>query len=269
MEEILKIITLLTDFGLKDGNVGVMKGVIWGINPQVQIADISHNIRPQNIPEASLILRRSAIYFPEGTIHTVVVDPGVGTDRRPIAAHLGPYYFVGPDNGVITMLYEEALTRHWEVSFVHTDISGYWLPEISHVFHGRDIFAPIAAHLSHGVSIEKLGSSISDFVLLDLPSPERSEHQIKGVVIHIDHFGNLSTNIREEHLNHRHPLKIFIRGHVIDGMLNTFGERPAGELISLFGSTGNLIISIVNGSAEKYLGAEVGDVVIVEYSNQR
>lgn len=265
----MKLITLLTDFGLKDGNVGVMKGVIWGINPQVQIADISHNISPQNIPEASLILRRSAVYFPEGTIHTVVVDPGVGTERRPIAACLGPYYFVGPDNGVITMLHEEALNRNWKVSIIHTDVSRYWLPDISHVFHGRDIFAPVAAHLSRGVPMDRLGPSINDYILLDLPKPELSESKLKGEVIHIDHFGNLSTNIREEHLGRPSHLKVSIREHVIEGLIKTFGERPVGELVALYGSTGNLIISVVNGSAAKYLGAEMGDVVFVESSNQR
>lgn len=263
----MNIITLLTDFGLKDGNVGVMKGVIWGINPQIQIADISHNISPQNISEASLILLRSAVYFPPGTIHTVVVDPGVGTARRPIAARVGPYYFVGPDNGVITMLYEKANQLGWEVNFVHTDVSNYWLPNTSNVFHGRDIFAPVAAHISLGVSLEKIGSPINDISLIELPVPVRLGSVIKGEIIHIDHFGNLSTNIREEYLDNQAKLIVYYEDYVIEGIVKTFGDRPLGELIALYGSTGNLIISIVNGSAAEYIGAEVGDAVTVELLN--
>jgi S-adenosyl-L-methionine hydrolase (adenosine-forming) len=261
----LKIITLTTDFGLKDGNVGVMKGVIWGINPDAQIADISHNISPQNIYEASLILTRSAVFFPSGSIHIVVVDPGVGTVRRPIAGRLGPYYFVGPDNGVVSMLLEEANQRKWETSFVVTDNPEYWLPEVSHVFHGRDIFSPIAAYLSRGIPLEALGSSIDEPVLLNLPQPKQMESSIIGEVIHIDHFGNISTNIRSEHLGHPPEVRVRILENIIDGLVNTFGDRPAGSIIALYGSTGNLIISEVNGSAEKSLGARLGDVVTVEF----
>lgn len=261
----MNIITLLTDFGLKDGNVGVMKGVIWGINSQAKIADISHNISPQNIREASLILLRSAVYFPHGTIHMVVVDPGVGTERRPIAAQVGPYYFVGPDNGVITMLFEEANKKGWEVRFVHTDDPNYWLAEISNVFHGRDIFAPVAAYLSRGVPLEKMGSPINDYSLINLQKPVRLERIIRGEVIHIDHFGNLSTNIREEHIDYRQKFNVSIGEHVIDGIVKTFGERELGELIALYGSTGNLILSVVNGNAAEYLGADVGDAVTIEF----
>jgi S-adenosyl-L-methionine hydrolase (adenosine-forming) len=265
----LSIITLTTDFGLKDGNVGVMKGVIWGINPDVQIADLSHNISPQNVREAALILRRSAVYFPPGTIHVVVVDPGVGTTRRPIAGRLGPYYFVGPDNGVITMLLEEANLQQWEAAFFEADKPDYWLPEVSNVFHGRDIFSPVAAHLSRGIPLDVLGSSIQDPVLLHLAQPIQTEDSILGEVIHIDHFGNLSTNIRIEHLGRPHDVKVHILEYNIDGLVNTFGDQPPGSVIALYGSTGNLIISVVNGSAEMRLGAHIGDIVRVLFSNRR
>ena len=140
----MAIITLMTDFGLKDGNVGVMKGVIWNICPEAQIADLSHLIGPQNIREAALILARSAPYFPKGTIHVVVVDPGVGTERRAMAAHLGDYFYVGPDNGIITLLLERAVAENQTCEYVRLDSPKFRLPIVSHVFHGRDIFAPAA-----------------------------------------------------------------------------------------------------------------------------
>jgi len=258
-----QVLTLLTDFGLKDGNVGVMKGVIWQIAPHVQIADLSHQIAPQNVAEAALILFRSAPYFPPETIHVVVVDPGVGTQRRPIAARLGSQYFVGPDNGVVTMLLEHAEQQGWPIEFVHTDNPAYWLPEISHVFHGRDIFAPIGAHLAIGLNLKAIGTPINDPVRLNLPQPRRTPTGWQGEIIHIDHFGNVSSNIRKEHLGHPERLLIRVCGAEINGLVNTFGERPPGELVALYGSTGNLIFSVVNGNATQRLGAQPGDLVEV------
>lgn len=257
------IITLLTDFGLKDGNVGVMKGVIWGIAPQVRIADLSHQISPQNVPEAALILARSAPYFPPGTVHVVVVDPGVGTSRRPIAARLGEHYYVCPDNGVLTLPLERGKREGWPIQIVHTDDPRFWLLEISQVFHGRDIFSPVAAHLASGVPLAELGTPIDNPMRLGLPQPERSEHGWRGELIHIDHFGNVSTNIRVEHLGTPENVTIYVCGETIRGMVSTFGERPPGELVALYGSTGSLIFSVVNGSAAGLLGAKVGDPVEV------
>lgn len=260
----MKIISLMTDFGLKDGNVGVMKGVILGIAPDVTIVDLSHHINPQNVPEAALILKRSIPYFPPGTIHVVVVDPGVGTTRRPIAASLGDQRIVGPDNGLITMALKQAQEMGWPVKIVHTDNPEYWLPEVSHVFHGRDIFAPVAAHLANDVPLQSLGKPIHDPVLLNLPQPERTEKGWRGEVIHIDYFGNVSTNIRLEHLGKPAKLSTQLRKTTISGMVQTFGERPPGDLVVLYGSTGNLIISVVNGNAAQRLGAKVGDSVKVK-----
>jgi len=259
----LAIITLMTDFGIKDGNVGVMKGVIWGIAPGAQIADLSHTISPQNLREAALVLARSARYFPPGTIHVVVVDPGVGTVRRHIAAQLGTQYFVGPDNGVITMLLEHAEAQGWPVKIVHTHKSEYWLADVSHVFHGRDVFSPIAAHLANGVPLLDLGTLIEDPVLLTLPHPQHTLFGWQGEVIHIDHFGNISTNIIKENLGEPDSIQVSLCGVNIDGMVHTFGERSPGELVALYGSTGNLIISVVNGNAAQRLGAAVGDLVEV------
>jgi S-adenosylmethionine hydrolase len=257
------IVTLLTDFGLKDGNVGVMKGVIWGIAPQAQIADLSHYISPQNVPEAALILLRSTPYFPAGTVHVVVVDPGVGTARRPIAARIDDQYFVGPDNGVITLWLESAEKQGMEATFVHLDRPEYWLADVSYVFHGRDIFAPGGGHLAAGVHLEELGTVITDPIRLELPQPERTRDGWRGEVIHLDHFGNISTNVRIEHLAGQEVARVRLCEVNINGMVKTFGERPSSELVALFGSTGNLIISVVNGSAAQRLETKVGDLVEV------
>jgi len=262
----MSIVTLTTDFGLKDGNVGVMKGVIWGIAPDAQIADISHSISPQNIREGALILARSIPYYPSGSIHVAVVDPGVGTQRRPIAARLGAQRFVGPDNGLITLLLERAERELWPVEIVHLDKPQYWLPDVSYVFHGRDIFAPVAGYLAAGVSLEMLGSPIDDPVRLQLPRPERTESGLRGEVIHIDHFGNISTNIRYEQLGEGLIATVRLGGIEVHGLVKTFGERPAGELIALYGSTGNLLVAVVNGSASQRLNTKVGDEVEVEVS---
>jgi len=256
-------ITVLTDFGIKDGNVGVMKGVIWSICPEAQIADLSHMIAPQNIPEAALILARSAPYFPNGTIHLVVVDPGVGTERRPMAARIGNAYYVGPDNGTITMLLDRAAAQKQTWEFVRLDNPQYRLPDVSHVFHGRDIFAPAAGHLAAGVPMSAFGAFFSDPVRIDLPRPKSTSHGLLGEVIHIDHFGNVASNIRIEdmaaQLWAKERVSVRLGEAEIRGLVDTFGEKPAGELVALFGSTGNLIVSVVNGSAAQRLGAKVGD----------
>lgn len=256
-------ITLTTDFGLKDGNVGVMKGVIWGIAPDAHIADLSHNISPQNVTEASLVLVRSALYFPENTIHVVVVDPGVGTSRRPIAARLGSQFFVGPDNGFLTMMIKLAEEKGWPIEIVHLNKAQFWLKEVSHVFHGRDIFSPVGAHLAAGSCLQDVGTPIDDPVLLQLPHPQRTKAGLRGEVIHIDHFGNISSNIRQEHLGKVNDLTVRLCGTEVRGLVHTFGQHPPGELVALFGSTGSLIVSVVNGSAAQRLDAKIGDVVDV------
>lgn len=259
----MSVITLLTDFGLKDGNVGAMKGVILGIAPDTRIADLSHNISPQNIYEAALILARAAPYFPPSTIHVVVVDPGVGTPRRALAAQLGEQKFVGPDNGVISMLLDRTEKSNKSAIFYHLDQSQFWLPSVSNVFHGRDIFAPVGAHLAAGARLEKMGTPISDPVRLDIPQPERTSFGWGGEVIHIDHFGNLSTNITHDHLEDMQVIKVLLGGEEMSGLVRTFGDRSSGELVALFGSTGNLIISVVNGSAAQTLEVDVGGRVEV------
>jgi len=259
-------ISILTDFGLRDGNVGVMKGVIWGIAPSVQISDLSHDITPQNILEAAFVLGRAALYFPAGTIYLVVVDPGVGTDRRAIAARIGPYQFVGPDNGVVTRLLGHAIDKEWSREYVSLDKPQYWLPEVSHVFHGRDVFAPVAAHLATGVNLKDMGTPMEDPVLLAIPKPTKSEGIISGEVIYIDHFGSLISNIKSTDIQMGNKVTVEIKGEKVDGLVKTFGQRPAGSLIALFSSTGDLILSIVNGNASQHLDSRIGDQVTVTVS---
>lgn len=256
-------ISMMTDFGIKDGNVGVMKGVIWGICPEAHIADLSHVVAPQNIPEAALILFRSVPYFPKGTIHLVVVDPGVGTERRPMAAKIGDSFYVGPDNGIITRLLERADRESQPREFVELAEPRYRLPVVSHVFHGRDIFAPAAGHLASGVPLRELGPSFDDPVRIELTKPVRTSSGLRGEVIHIDHFGNVASNIWMEDmqpvLSKKADVRVRLGGAEIKGLVDTFGERPVGDLVALFGSTGNLIVSVVNGSAAERLDTKVGD----------
>lgn len=259
----MTVITLLTDFGLKDGYVGVMKGVIWGISPDVEIADITHLVHPQNILEGALALGRTASFFPPGTIHVGVVDPGVGSKRRPIAARLGEHYFVGPDNGLCSLILEQAIAGQRAVAFVHLDRPEYWLPVISSVFHGRDIFSPAAAHLARGIPLETLGSAINDPIVLDIPRPIETPTGWKGTVIIVDHFGNLSTNLTRTHLSEMKTMILKVGGHTIRGLVGTFGDARPGELVALFGEAGDLSIAVVEGNASESLGVSVGETVEV------
>jgi S-adenosylmethionine hydrolase len=226
-------------------------------------------IQAQNIREAAFLFARSVPYFPKGSIHVVVVDPGVGTARRPMAAQLGDWFYVGPDNGTITGLLERAEGEGWQTSFVELTERKYWLSTISFVFHGRDIFSPVAAHLANRVALADLGTPFDNPVRILLPKPERTDDGWRGEVTHIDHFGNISSNIRVEHLGDalqsKERIQVRVSGREIHGMVNTFGERPVGDLIALMGSTGNMGVSIVNGNAVQQLGTKVGDPVEVIY----
>lgn len=257
------LITLLTDFGLRDGYVGVMKGVIYRIAPTVQIADITHAITPQNVMEGSLILSRSYRYFPPGSIHLAVVDPGVGTHRRPLAAQIGQHFFICPDNGLLTPVLAEAEKAGLPIHLVHLDQPRFWLPQISTVFHGRDIFAPVAAHLAAGTPLKDLGSPLTDPRRLELPRPQPILGGWQGQVMIVDRFGNLSTNLERALFGEHQPKQVAIAGRVINGLVSTFGDRPAGELVALFGTENELIVSVVNGSAAAETGARVGDTVTV------
>lgn len=261
----MSIISITTDFGTKDGFVGVMKGVILGIAPDAKIVDISHEIGAQNVREAAVVLARQVFYFPEGSIHIVVVDPGVGTQRRPIAAQIGPQLFVGPDNGVFTLLYERAEEQGWPVKVVHTDNPAYWLDTISKVFHGRDIFSPVGAHLASGVPLEKLGRVIDDPKRIEIPKPQPSETGIVGEVNHIDRFGNVISNIHRKDMHAKQAAKVRVKDTKVVGMVNTFGDRPQGDLIALYSSNDYVTLSEVNGNAAARIGAQVADRFEIEF----
>ena len=257
----MTVITLLTDFGIRDGYPGVMKGVIWKIAPDVQIVDLSHEISPQDILEAALLLWRSTPFFPDGTIHVAVIDPGVGTSRRGLAVQIGSQYFVGPDNGLFTLVAEKAKAQMETTTFIHLDQPRFWLPDISGVFHGRDVFAPVAAYIATGTPLNSLGRTIADPIRFDLPSPTAVHGGWLGQVIHIDHFGNLSTNLNASHIKSSKQVVLRINGRQIEGLVSTFGERSAGSLVALLDSSGALAICVVNGSAAKVLDASRWDKV--------
>jgi hypothetical protein len=259
------VISLTTDFGLKDGNVGVMKGVILRIAPNAKIVDLTHQVTPQNVAEGALILDRSMPYFPANSIHIAVIDPGVGTARRPVAGRVGDKFFVGPDNGLFTLLVERAERADLPNEWVHLDNPRYWLPKISHVFHGRDIFAPCGAHLAIGTALADIGTPIHDLVRISMPGPISIPSGLLSEVIHIDHFGNISTSIRREHILTDASITIHIGGVEIKGLVNTFGEGQPGSLVGLFGSTDSLLVCEVNGNAAAHLGVKVGDPVAVHY----
>jgi S-adenosyl-L-methionine hydrolase (adenosine-forming) len=259
----VKLITLMTDFGLRDGYTGVMQGVIYRIAPDVRITDISHLIRPQNVQEGGLVWGRSYPFFPEGTIHVGVVDPGVGTQRRPIAARLGAHFFVCPDNGLLTVPLEQAEQAGAQVEIVHLDQPRFWLPDVSNVFHGRDIFSPVAAHLAKGTALQELGSPINDPVRLQVPRPAQLANGWRGAIISVDHFGNLGTNLTGQQLSHLKNPRVRLGRYEIEGISRTFGDRPAGEPVALIDSDGNLAICVVNGDASKEMGINTGEIVEV------
>lgn len=257
----MSIITLTTDFGLADGYVGTMKGVILGIDPTVTIVDISHDIAPQDVREAAYILYAAYPYFPPDTIHLVVVDPGVGSERRAIALRTPQATFVAPDNGVVS--YVVARERVEEI--VNLTNPRYHLSPVSRTFHGRDIFAPVAAHLARGVPLTELGESLTEIITFPPPRPQVSpDGTIVGQVIHVDRFGNLITSIMTRDLAaHRLPV-IEIKGQGIRGIVDTYAEVTPGKVLALIGSSDHLEISIAGGSAAQTLQAKVGERVLLK-----
>ncbi len=261
----MPIVTMTTDFGLQDGFVGVMKGVIWGIAPAAQIVDLSHLVAPQNVAQAARLLRRHTPYFPAGSVHLAVVDPGVGTARRALAARLGEQFYVAPDNGLIDPLLQAAIQAGLAVEVVQLDRPEYWLRSVSHTFHGRDIFAPVAAHLAAGVRLAALGSPAANPQRLALPEPVQIPAGWQAQITGIDVFGNLATNLEAHRLPVGRLVRVVVKGTVIDGLSATYGDQTAGALVALTDSEGFLEVAVVNGSAANLLGARVGDMVEVTW----
>jgi S-adenosylmethionine hydrolase len=261
----MTVITLTTDFGMRDGFGAVMKGVIYGIAPNVKIVDISHSIAAQDIREGAHTLSRAVPFFPQGTIHIYVVDPGVGTNRRPLAARLGEYFFVGPDNGLLTPLIEDAEQHKQPIEFVHLDKGTYWLPKISRTFHGRDLFAPVAAHLANGVMLSKLGTSFNDPVRLQLTHPEKMDSGWIAHITVVDVFGNLTTDLPISALQGRTAVRFRLRAAEVDGITASYGHKQPGDLVAVVDSEDYIELAVVNGNAAQVLGAKVGDAVEVIY----
>lgn len=259
----MRHITLLTDFGTTEGEHTVLKGVIWNIAPGCPIADLSHDIPPQDIRAAALVLLHTAHFFPPQTIHIVVVDPGVGTARRPIAGQAGEQFFVAPDNGVCTPLVERAEQSGEAVLVVHLDKPEYWLPHVTAIFHGRDIFSPVGAHLAAGIQLTAVGTPIDDMMRLPLPKPVSEGDIIQGQVLHIDHYGNILCNITRQHIEPLQPVNITIGGITLNGMVRTFGDVPPGQLAALYSPHYELLLAETNGNAAARLGVQVGDPVQV------
>lgn len=252
-------IALITDFGTRDYFAGAMKGVILTINPNAGIIDITHDIAPQNIDEAAYVLRSCYRDFPEGTIFVAVVDPGVGSERRAILAVSDGRYFIAPDNGLLCFVLDKN-SRVYELTE-----SRFFRTPVSDTFHGRDIFAPVAAHLSLGVSANAFGNEISDPVGREESAPRVFEDGLEGEVIHIDRFGNLITNIDAGKLPEMFTLEI--NGVTIERKVDFYAEAREGEAFAIVGSAGYLEISVRDGSAKEALSIGVGQAIVIrDYS---
>ncbi|MCG8373638.1 MAG: SAM-dependent chlorinase/fluorinase [Balneolales bacterium] len=250
------IITLTTDFGTQDHYVSVMKAVMLGIAPDVRFIDISHHIPAQDIMAGAWVTRNAAFEFPKGSVHLVVVDPGVGTDRNAMVLQVEGQYFVGPDNGIFSLLYNEFKFKAYKLTK-----EKFWRKDRSRTFHGRDIFAPVAAHLANGISPKDMGSPIKDLVNYHWAVPIGDKDGLQGWVIHIDRFGNLITNISEQLLEDtagRRKVRVYVGNTIIDHMVNTFGDVEPGEPAAFIGSSGYLEVGINKGNAAEMLGVDKG-----------
>lgn len=270
------IITLTTDFGTADGFVGALKGVILGINPNATIVDITHQIPLQDIQAGAFTFDTAHDYFPAGTAHVVVVDPGVGTKRRPILV-IGPQSaYVAPDNGVLSYLFAEAnksatqgdaftnvevtLPEGWRAYHLTND--KYWHHPVSSTFHGRDIFAPVAAHLSNGAAPGDMGDPVKTITAFTIPTPIHDGSALLGCILHADHYGNLITNVTQEDLQRQGaPVTVRIGGRTIEGLAASYQDA---DLTALMGSHGYLEVAARNGSAAQLLGVSAGGEVRVE-----
>ncbi len=257
------IVTLTTDFGLNDHFVGTIKGVILGIEPEAQIVDICHSVQAFDILEGALALAQSYSYFSSRTVHLVVVDPGVGSARRPILATSDRHNFVAPDNGVLSLIY----AREERVNVRHITSDHYFLQPLSNTFHARDIFAPVAAYLAKGVDPEKFGEPITDFVRFNAPKPKAMDaHTLRGVVLKVDRFGNLVTNFTAEDvpaLFQPQPpsFKIVVGKREVTGMKTNYAEGAPGEVFAILGSMGYLEIAANRAAAVQLVGSGKGTEV--------
>ncbi|MGO9088719.1 MAG: S-adenosyl-l-methionine hydroxide adenosyltransferase family protein [Candidatus Sulfotelmatobacter sp.] len=259
------IITLTTDFGINDHFVGAMKGVILDIVPEAAIVDISHAVQAFDVLDGALAISQAYAYFPNGTIHVVVVDPGVGTERRPILASSDGYHFVAPDNGVLSMVY----AREERVHVRHITAEHYFRQPVSSTFHARDVFAPVAAYLAKMVDSHKFGDEIEDYVRFAAPKPKAvSENRLRGVVLKVDRFGNLITNVTPDDApalfaGQPGTFKIVVGKSEITTIRGAYAEGAAGEVFGVLGSMGYLEIAANRAPATQITGASKGSEVTI------
>ena len=273
------VITITTDFGSNDAYVACVKGVILTINPEATIVDICHSIEAQNIYQAAFILSTAYPYYPKDTIHMVIVDPGVGSQRKIVVLRTPSAFFVAPDNGVLSYVLDELYPEqvitpgHGSISLGQKQVQGdsraiivtnpdYWHHPVSTTFHGRDIFAPVAAHLSLGVPLEDIGDIVNHLASLQISRPYRdSAGNLIGRVLHVDKFGNLITNIKIGDFSGE-SIKVRISSHMIRGLSRFYAENEG--LTAIIGSSGYLEVSLTNGNASDFLGVKTGDEVKLE-----
>ncbi len=257
------IITLTTDYGTNDHLAGTLKGVILKIVPDATVVDITHQVHAYDLLDGALAIGNAYSYFPARTIHVVVVDPGVGTARRPLLVSAGNQYFVAPDNGVLSVIYE----RETDVVVRHANVEHYYLRPLSKTFHGRDIFAPVAGWLAKGAQIGSMGDEITDYKKFALPRPKASNGHVKGVVMRIDAFGNLLTNFRVEDLPPTAlaagAIQLQVGKHAVTRMVETFAMGGKGEAVAFVGSSGYLEIGVNRGSAAQTLAIGRGAAVVL------
>ncbi len=257
------IITLTTDYGTNDHLVGTLKGVILKINPDVTIVDITHEVAPYDVLDGALAIASAYRYFPARTIHVVIVDPGVGTERRPLLVSGETQYFVAPDNGVLSLVYEQETA----LLVRHATAEHYFLQPVSKTFHGRDIFAPVAGWLSKGWQSASMGEEINDYKRFALPKPKAADGVTQGTVLRMDHFGNLITNFRPDDMPDgalkSGTLKMQVNGKEVKRLVETFAQGEPGEPVALVGSSGFIEIAVNKGNAARVVGAGRGAAVVV------
>ncbi len=261
------IITLTTDFGLKDPFAGLMKGIILGLNPNAEIIDITHNIQRHNIFEASQVIAMSYKYFPPATIHVVVVDPGVGGERRPILVTTENCFFIGPDNGIFSSIYEKFNPDYYKV--IHLTSSHYFLPMSGSTFHGRDIFAPVAAQLSKGIEYHKFGERIDDYEKIPLPKITLTDNNtLAGAIVSIDNFGNAISNITKDDLAKlstevsKDKFRITFNNNDLS-IADYYAEAKGAGLSAVINSFGHLELFVYKDSAADKFGIKTGDSVVL------
>jgi len=258
----MPVITLTTDFGTADHFVGTMKGVILGIAPRAAIVDITHQIAPYELNEAAFVISQAWRYFPKKTIHVIVVDPGVGSARRPIVCEAAGHFFVAPDNGVLSMIYDSAKPRVRVISNPKL-----MAKDISRTFHGRDVFAPAAAHLARGVSASRFGKPITDFIRSPRLQPAPiSPHNWSGIILKVDRFGNLITNFHIDKFADvkTRPIELRVGTERIHRLALTYSDTAIGEVFAIVGSSGYIEIAANQASAAKILGCGAGAEVELE-----